>query len=143
MTKDERGSVLMLVPAAVLVLLVLAAIAIDSAVIFLASRDLSNRTAAVANDVAGAAVSDASFYGGAGVVLDGDAARRYAATAFAAPSKPEGYVAWAGEATVVGDRTVEVVAWAEVRHVFAGAIPGVDGVTRVEARSVATARGGE
>ena len=140
--RSERGSVLMLMPAAVLVLLVLGAIAVDSAVVFLAQRDLANRTAAAANDIAGAATSDATFYGEGRVVVDAGEARRYVAAAFAPALRPEGYASWSPELRVVGDRTVEVSATAEVRYVFATAIPGVRHTATVTARSVATARGG-
>jgi len=140
--ESERGSVLMLVPAAVLVLLVLGAIAVDSAVVFLAQRDLTNRTAAAANDIAGAATSDASFYGEGRVAVDAGVARRYIAAAFAPSLRPDGYVSWTPELRVLSDRTVEVSATAEVRYVFASAIPGARHTATVSARSVATAHGG-
>lgn len=60
--RDQRGSVLLLVPASVLVLVVLGAIAVDSAVAFLGQRELSNAAAAAANDAAVAALSDRAFY---------------------------------------------------------------------------------
>jgi hypothetical protein len=134
----------MLVPAAVLVLLILGAICVDSAVVFFAERDLANRTAAVASDVASATVDDASFYGsaaGAPLVLDESKAEAYARLAFAPDRTPAGYDRWSGEATTDG-RTVTVVATAQVRYVFAKAIPGAPDTATVEARSVATAHGG-
>jgi Flp pilus assembly protein TadG len=140
----DRGSVLMLVPAAVLVLVVLGAIAVDSAVVFLAQRDLANRTAAAANDIAGSAASDAAFYGEGRIAIDVDTARRITAAAFSPAVRPDGYERWAADVRVVdGDqRTVEVTATAEVHYVFATAIPGVHHTATVSARSVATARGG-
>ena len=138
---DEQGSVLMLVPAAVLVLLVLGAICVDSAVVFLGQRDLANRTAAVANDIAGLAVSDAAFYDAAGAVaLDGDRAAAYTRLAFPADDVPGGFASWRAEAATAGDQ-VTVVAEAEVRSIFAKAIPGAPDTTTVRAQSVATARG--
>ena len=71
---DERGSVLMLVPAGVLVLVVLGAIAVDSAVAFLGQREASNAAAAAANDAAAAALSDTAFYRSSGALVV-DAAR--------------------------------------------------------------------
>lgn len=50
---DERGSALMLMPAAVLVLVVLGAIAVDSAVVFASQRRLVATTQAAANDAVG------------------------------------------------------------------------------------------
>jgi Flp pilus assembly protein TadG len=144
MTRDrrsERGSVLMLVPAAVLVLIVLGAIAVDSAIVFYAQRDLANRTAATANDIAGFAVSDSSFYDGGVVALDDGRADAYARLVFAPDRLPGGYESWSGDADATG-RAVTVVATAEVRYVFAKAIPGAPDTATVRARSVATARGG-
>ncbi|HEX9531019.1 MAG TPA: hypothetical protein VF954_07765, partial [Acidimicrobiales bacterium] len=57
----DRGSVLLLVPAAVLVLVILGAIAVDSAVVFLGQRELANGADAAANDAA-TAFSDPAFY---------------------------------------------------------------------------------
>lgn len=138
----DRGSVLMLVPAAVLVLLILGGVAVDSAVVFMAERDLANRTAAAANDVAAAAISDTGFYRGGGqIVLDADRAVAYVDLAFSPANMPAGYQDWSAGVTTSGQQVV-VEASAEVRHVFAPAIPGVRRSTTVVARSTATAVGG-
>jgi hypothetical protein len=132
----------MLVPAAVLVLLVLGAICVDSAVVFLGQRDLANRTAATANDIAGFAVSDGAFYDGDGAVtLDDDRALAYVALAFPRERVPGGFASWQADAVTAADQ-VTVVAEAEVRSIFAKAIPGAPDTTTVRARSVATARSG-
>ena len=137
--REERGSVLMLVPAAVLVLLVLGAICVDSAIVFLAQRDLANRTAAAANDIAGFAVSDASFYeDGGAVALEGERAEAFVRLAFDAQRLPGGFETWSADAEVAGD-SVTVVAVAEVRSLFAAAVPGGPETTTVRARSVARA----
>src|SRR3712207_1178709 len=47
--RDETGSALILMPAAVLVLVILAAIAVDAAIMFLGERELAAATAAAAN----------------------------------------------------------------------------------------------
>jgi Flp pilus assembly protein TadG len=60
--RDSRGSVLALVPAAVLVLFLLGALAVDSASAYLAQRQLSDAVAGAANDAATAGLSDAAFY---------------------------------------------------------------------------------
>lgn len=130
----------MLVPAAVLVLLVLGAICVDSAVVFLAQRDLANRTAATANDIAGSAVSDSAFYGERGLLfLDDRRASAFARLAFSADQVPGGYESWAGDATTDGAH-VRVEATARVRSIFAKAIPGAPDSTEVHARSEATIR---
>lgn len=137
MTRDE-GSVLMLVPAAVLVLLVLGAVCVDSAIVFLAQRDLANRTAAAANDIAGFAVSDDAFYDRAGTVtLDDERADAYVQLAFPADDPPGGFQSWSADADAAGG-SVTVAAEAEVRSVFARAIPGTSRTTTVRARSVAS-----
>lgn len=66
----ERGSALMLMPAAVLVLFLLASLAVDSALVWTAQRELANRAAAVANDVAATAIDDDHFYRSGEVQLD-------------------------------------------------------------------------
>ena len=133
---------LLLVPAAVLVLLVLGAISVDSAVVFLAERDLSNRTAAAANDIAGATVADRDFYQGRGaIVLDSGTAEALTARLFSDARRPHGYEEWSATVATSG-REVTVTARATVRLVFAPAIPGTRRTVEVGARSVATARGG-
>lgn len=53
---DQRGSVLMLMPAAALIVIILGSLAIDQAIVFGAQRDLVATAQAVANDAAGLAV---------------------------------------------------------------------------------------
>ena len=52
--RGQRGSVLMVMPAAVLIVLLLGAIAVDSAVVYLRQRQAYDVAAAAANDAAGA-----------------------------------------------------------------------------------------
>ncbi len=139
----DLGSVLMLVPSAVLVLVVLAAIAVDSAIVVLAQRDLANRTAAAANDVAGFAVSEHSFYRTTEgtVELDQAQASAFVELAFSNLRRPDNYDAWSAAAATDG-RRVTVEATAQVRYLFAPAIPGAARSATVTARSTATARGG-
>ena len=58
----ERGSTLLLFPAGLLIMVALAAMTVDSAIAFLAQRQLVQATAAAANDAAAEALSDSSFY---------------------------------------------------------------------------------
>jgi hypothetical protein len=131
----------MLVPAGILVLLVLAAIALDSAVVLLAQRDLADRTASVAVDVANAAVDDQGLYGDGSVELRQDVADALVRRTFDDGRVPRGYDTWHAEATTDG-RTVTVEAEAVVRYVLAPAIPGVHRTATVRARSTAEAAGG-
>lgn len=58
---SEHGNTLVLVPTAVLVLLVLAAIAVDAATVFLGQRRLADLAAGLATDAV-AAVDEEAFY---------------------------------------------------------------------------------
>lgn len=65
---DEDGSTLILMPAAVLIVLMLASIAIDSAIIFRAERATQDVASGLANDAA-SALDLGQFYGSAGEPL--------------------------------------------------------------------------
>ena len=136
----ERGSVLMLMPAAVLVLLVLGAIAVDSAVVFLAQRELSNAAAGAANDAATRAIDEASFYGEGVVVLDADTARRVAEQALRVRVPRYVEDARVDVAVASGEPTVTVRIDADVEYIFAKALPGVRHRAHVRATASATAR---
>jgi hypothetical protein len=60
----------MLVPAGFLVLMLLAALSVDSAVAYLGQRQLDDALTAAANDAATAGLSDTGFYGHGAVTLD-------------------------------------------------------------------------
>ncbi|HEV2758645.1 MAG TPA: hypothetical protein VGV86_03660 [Acidimicrobiales bacterium] len=142
----ERGSTLLLFPAALLIMVALAAMTVDSAIGFLAQRQLLNATAAAANDAAAEAVSDSSFYEANRVELSPSAveavalARVYAlvdqarhhdlvVTAEAAAPASAG-CAW----------TVRVFASSRVDELFGKAMPGSSGEVAVRAQSVASPR---
>ena len=141
--RDDRGSALMLIPAGVLVLLVLAAIAVDSAVVFMAQRELNNRAAAAANDIAGMLVDDEAFYrSGQVAVVDDDAADRYVDSVFDESDPPAGFERVAADAVLDRTRRVVVRAEGDVRWIFAGALPGLKGLTTVRAEAETTSIGG-
>ncbi len=144
--EGERGSTLFLFPAALLIMIALAAMTVDSAIAFLAQRELVNATAAAANDAATVAVSDHSFYEGNRVELSASAVeavaldRIYAlidqtrhhglsVTAEALPPAAAG-CAW----------TVRVNASSTVDELFGKAMPGSSGEVDVRAQSVASPR---
>jgi len=130
----------MLVPAAVLVLVILGAIVVDSAVVFLAHRELNNRAAAAANDSAAVAFDDASYYADGHVCLDAEAVEDVVASAFAPQQLPSAVRSVQTAASVDGRRvTVEVVG--EVPLIFAAAIPGAIDTATVATSASATARG--
>lgn len=142
--QPERGSVLMLVPAAVLVLFVLGSIAVDFAIAFMAQRELTAAAAAAANDAAGAAMSDEAFYRDDGgrapgrIELDQEVAEGFARHALDA-RMPSGI-------TLVGKPVVRahldqvcVSITGRVDYIFARAIPGGPEGRTVTGRAVATA----
>ncbi len=142
----ERGSTLLLFPAALLIMVALAAMTVDSAIAFLAQRELVNATSAAANDAATQALSDRSFYEGNRVELSAsgveaiavarihaivDQARHHdlSVRAEALPPRNAG-CAW----------TVRVSAWSQVDDLFGRAMPGSSGQVAVHAQSVASPR---
>ncbi len=141
--RRERGSVLMLVPAAVLVLVILGAIAVDFSVAFLGQRELTSAAAAAAND-ASTAIAESRFYGGGGgaggaagdIVVDGDRAARVVDQALAARA-PRG-VTIDGVSVDPSASQVCVVLRGRVAYVFARAIPGMADGAAVQARATAT-----
>lgn len=138
-------------PAGVLVLIILGAIAVDFAVAFLGQRELSSLASAVANDTATAALSDERFYRGAGgaggdvgageIEIDPVAARRLAQEAVERRS-PRGLRNIVVDAQAEGAR-VCVRLRGDVDYVFAKAIPGAADGTTVEGTAVATAVEGD
>lgn len=135
----ERASVLLLVPAGVLVLFVLAAIAVDHALAFLGQRELSAAAAAAANDAAGAAVSDAAFYGGTNgpIVIDVARAERIAAEAVAR-RRPTGVTVTKVVVRVDGPHVCVGVA-GRVGYLFTPIVPGLPRGADVRGEAVATA----
>lgn len=124
----------------------LAAMAVDSAVAFLAQRQLVNATAAAANDAAAEAVSDGSFYARDRIELSASAVeavavdrvfqlvdqarhRDLAVTAEAVPPSAAG-CAW----------TVRVTASSRVDELFGRAVPGSSRQFAVRAQSTASPR---
>lgn len=139
----ERGSALMLMPAAVLVFVVLGAIAVDFAVAFLGEREVSNAAAAAANDAAGAALDRDRFYADGTVRLDPSAADRVGRSAVAAAGL-EGLDDVEIRVDVAAEEpVVTVTVSARVRYVFAKALPGGPDGARVEASATATAEEGD
>lgn len=131
----------MLVPAAVLVLVILGAIAVDFSVAFLGQRELTSAAAAAAND-ASTAIAEGGFYGGGGggggdVVIDEGRAARVVDQALAARA-PRG-VTIDGVRVDPSGGQVCVVLRGRVDYVFAKAIPGMADGAAVQGRSTATA----
>lgn len=134
---SERGSAMMLMPAAVLVMVVLGALAVDSAIVFLGEREVANAAAAAANDVAGAAIDLDEFYASGAVVLSPQRARQVADASVGAGA-PDflGDLDVDVDVSPSGD-TVQVTVTASVRYIFAPALPGSSGTAEVQATAIA------
>ena len=128
----------MLMPAAVLVLVALAGISVDSAMVFLAERQLADAAAAAANDAVAAALDDAAFYERGEVRLDGGRVRDVAAASVDARSAD-----WLQPVETIrvdvdpARAAVTVEVSATVRRLFGRAMPGV--TDRVAVGATATA----
>lgn len=142
----QRGSTLLLFPAALLIMLALAAVTVDSAIAFMAQRQLINATAAAANDAATQALSDHAFYKDDRIELTQsavesvavdrvyqllDRARHHGLTVTAQASAPAGAgCSW----------SVRVSASSRVDELFGRAMPGSSGQVAVHAQSTASPR---
>ncbi|MBX3285683.1 MAG: hypothetical protein R2746_00900 [Acidimicrobiales bacterium] len=130
----DRGSVLVLMPAAVIVLLVLASLAVDRALVFGAQRDLVATAQAAANDAVAAGVDPDELRGTGAVVLDPvrvEQAVRRATLGVDADLE----VRWAIRGT-----SVVVELSRTVPYVFSPAVPGGRRTERLSARSQADLR---
>jgi Flp pilus assembly protein TadG len=127
--REERGSVLMLMPAAVLIFLVLGALCVDFGATFSAKRELSNAAAAAANDVASRALDLDRFYTSGDLSLRADAARRVAERSVASMGLDRLDVV-VDDVRIGGDgATVTVTVRGRARYLFARALPGgMDGM---------------
>jgi hypothetical protein len=120
---DDRGSVLALVPAAFLVLLILAGIAVDSAAAYLGQRQLSDALAGAANDAAGAALSRSAFYSSGEVTIDPGTAATVVCQSLAASADGNLHnvsVSIAVEGPLIGVRGA-----ATVNEIFGRLLPGL------------------
>lgn len=132
---------LMLMPAAVLVIVVLGAFAVDATVAFLAEREVANLSAGLANDIAGAALDPEAFYDGGTVRLDGARALQVRDLALAAYVPQYLADVTVEQLTVVGDQ-VTVTVSATAPYVFSAALPAAPDAIHVSASATATARQG-
>ena len=136
---DEAGSALMLVPAAVLVLLVLVAIVLNSATVYLGQRELSRMAATAATD-ATAAVDQRAFYLTGAVSIEPSLAEAIAGRSLVGQSS-EAVVLDGPPMVIVKGRQVCVELSGTVRPVFGRSLPGAGAGTTIHARSTATAGG--
>jgi Flp pilus assembly protein TadG len=132
--RSEDGNVLLLMPAAVLVLLILGAIAVDFSIVFQADRRASDLAASIANDSA-TGLDAAQFFGGAReVVLDGSLAGTL--TSANDPRIDPGTTC---RRRVLDAVTVEVTCTATAPLIFAPGLPGGERLGPVSGTAVARA----
>lgn len=130
-----------------LIVVVLAAIAVDSAIAFLAQREVANAVAAAANDASSAGVGNRSFYRGGEVDIDPSTAVRYAEDRVAAALDGARFHGLQVEVTLVPaggadgcPARVRVEASARVDALFAKALPGGPHQTKVQAVALGSPR---
>lgn len=134
------GSVLMLMPAGVLVVLLLGAISFDLSLIFLRQRQASSVAVDVANDLASAAFDEGTFRSTGAFTLDPARADDLGVALVAASDLADEVLAV--DVDVLGADTVRVTLTVRVDYVFAKAIPGAADGTTVTARATAVAVAG-
>lgn len=138
--RHDRASVLMLMPAAILIVFLLASISIDLSLLFLRQRQASSVAVDVANDLASAAFDEGVFRSTGEFELDPVRADELG-RAFVAASDLGSEIEDV-QITVLGADRVEVRLTVRVEYVFAGAIPGAADESRVTAAATALAAPG-
>lgn len=118
----DEGSVLALVPAAFLVLILLAALAVDSAVAFQAHEQLHDAVIGAANDAVTAGLDQQAFYSSGAIRLDPQAVEQSVCASMAAEEL--GSFRDLSVGVSVSGEYVRVTARGAVEAVFGRAIPG-------------------
>ena len=141
--RSERGSVLALMPAAVMIVIVLGAIAVDGSLAFLAERQVSNLAASVANDAATQGILVERFYEDGTLVLDDALVQAVADAALVQATVSLAHLDdLTIDVAVVGADTVEVTVRARTETLFSRAIPASVEYREVSATARAVARRG-
>jgi Flp pilus assembly protein TadG len=129
-----------------LIVVALAAVTVDSAIAFMAQRQLANATAAAANDAATQALSDSSFYTQDRIELSQSAVESIAVgrvMVLVDPARHHGLSVTAEASPPAGagcSWTVRVRASSQVDELFGKAMPGSSGKVAVHAESTASPR---
>jgi hypothetical protein len=134
--RADRGSVLMLVPAGFLVLIILGALAVDSAATYLAQSQLRDSLTAAANDAVTGGLSNHSFYAGGVLTLDPTQTARVVCLSVSAQADQDLHDVHLFMA--VEGATIRLDATATVEAVFGRALPGF-GLRHVRASTTAVA----
>jgi hypothetical protein len=134
---EDRGSALMLMPAGLLIVLVLASIAVDMSLVHLRKRQAFELAAAAANDAAAAGIDQGLLRTTHAFVLDPERTRAMVADVVAG-SELASQLAGPPVVTVTG-AGVRVELTLEADYIFADAVPGAPDGTTVTASAAATA----
>jgi len=129
----------MLMPAAVLVLIMLAGIAFDYSHLYLAKRDLASLADSAANNAVTHGVDQASIRRGDGYALDPDLVQRSVVASIAVHSR-DLHLVGEPEVEMLTPTQVRVTLVARIDFVFTKAVPGVRDSETVRVTSVADAR---
>jgi hypothetical protein len=132
----DRGSALMLMPAAVLIVLVLAAITVDLSLVHLGRREASAAAEAAANDAVTFGLDEAAYRRGEGYHLDPGRVRTAVKRSLSVQSTSRRWVG-SPHVTIEGTR-VTVTVTIRIDYLFARAIPG--GPDRTTVTAVGSAR---
>jgi len=129
----------MLMPAAVLVLIMLAGIAFDFSHLYLAKRDLASLADAAANNAVTHGVDEASIRRGDGFALDPELVEQSVVASIAVHS-PDLHLIGDPSVELIGPTKVRVTLVARIDYVFTRAVPGANDSETVRVTSVADAR---
>jgi len=121
--RRDRGSVLMLMPAAVLIVMVLGAITVDLTAVRLGQRELVAAAGDAANDAVTVGLDEADLRRGAGYRIDPALAQQAVVESLAAKGLLDD-LAEPPTVVVTSADTVEVRLARRVPHIFAKALPG-------------------
>lgn len=135
--RGSAGSVLMLMPVAVLIMFVLGAITVDLTAVRAGRQDLLAAATDAANDAATAGLDEAALRAGLGFQLDPNRAWLVAIDVLATKGILDNLES-SPEVTVNGDGSVTVSLAKRIPHLFARAIPGAPDDQRVLATATAT-----
>lgn len=137
--RTEDGSVVALVPAGFLVLILLAALAVDSAAAYLGQEQLHDALSAAANDAVAAALDDRTFYTRGVVAVDAGQATRVVCTSMAAQKTTQ--LRAVRVSMRLAGLSLQLQATATVDMIFGRALPGF-GRRTVSARADAVLASG-
>lgn len=138
--RAEDGNTLLLMPAGVLILIVLAAIAVDAAIVFQAQREAGDVAAGLANDAASLLDED-RFYTAGEIAID--PTRVAALIALRLPQEQDEPLTLTCAPSYPGDeRTVEIRCTGRTELLFTPALPGTGGLGEVVGTARARAESG-